>query len=130
MTAASTVRERRLLVLGAASGFVAVAAGAFGAHALKSMLPAENLAWFETGVRYQMVHALAMLFCGLLVGKRRGGAIPIAGELFLWGTVLFSGSLYALALTDVRWLGAVTPFGGVAWLIGWVLLAVGAARPD
>ncbi len=130
MNASSSVRARRLLVLGAVSGFLAVAAGAFGAHALKESLPAENLAWFETGVRYHLVHAVALFLAGMLAERRRGPGAAVAGEFFLWGSVLFSGSLYVLALTGMSWLGAVTPFGGVAWLVAWAMLAVAAARPD
>ena len=121
-------KERLFLTLGAISGFVAVAAGAFGAHGLKEMLPAENLAWFETGVRYQMVHALALIVTALVTQRRRGRAAPAAGWLFVLGTLFFSGSLYVLALTGVRAWGAVTPIGGVLWLAAWALLAFAGAR--
>jgi uncharacterized membrane protein YgdD (TMEM256/DUF423 family) len=120
--------DRLFLVAGALSGAVAVAAGAFGAHALKARLPADLLAVFHTGAQYQMYHALALLAAGWLAGRTPGAAASAAGWLFLAGTALFSGSLYALALTGVRALGAVTPFGGVAFIAGWVALAVAALR--
>jgi len=121
-------KERLFLGLGAASAFVGVAAGAFGAHALKSTLAPDLLAVFETAVRYQMYHALALVAAALLVTRRRGRAAPAAGWLFALGTVLFSGSLYVLALSGQRFWGAVTPFGGVTWLAGWALLAFAATR--
>ena len=120
--------ERTFLALGALSGAISVAAGAFGAHALKARLSADLLAVFETGARYQMVHALALALAGWAAGRFSGGAATLAGWLFAAGTVLFSGSLYALALTGVRWLGAVTPLGGVAFLAGWACLAWAALR--
>ncbi|MEZ5063241.1 MAG: DUF423 domain-containing protein [bacterium] len=123
-------RERAFLATGAILGFLAVAAGAFGAHALREVLPADRLAVFETGARYQMFHALALIGVAFVAGKRRGQAAPLAGWLFLLGTILFSGSLYALALTGVRAWGAVTPLGGVAWLAGWAALALAALRSD
>lgn len=110
----------RMLQLAAILGAATVLLGAFGAHALKERLSPEALAWFETGVRYQMFHVLALLLCAVL-GQR--GPAPRASALcFLCGIVLFSGSLYALALTGQRWLGAVTPFGGLAFVAGWLLL--------
>ncbi len=115
--------------LGAASGFVAVAAGAFGAHALRARLPADLLAIFETGARYQMYHALALLAVGL--AQDRPAPSPLwawSGWLFAGGTLLFSGSLYALALTGARSLGAITPVGGVALLAGWLLMALAVMR--
>ena len=120
--------ERTLAALGALSAFLAVAAGAFGAHALKARLSPDLLAIFETGARYQMYHALGMLAAAWAVTRWPGGAAAAAGWLFLLGTVLFSGSLYALALSGVRWLGAITPVGGVAFLLGWLALAWAALR--
>jgi uncharacterized membrane protein YgdD (TMEM256/DUF423 family) len=105
-----------LVVAGALNGAIAVAAGAFGAHALKERLEPRALEVFETAARYQMYHALAMLLCALLVAKT-------AGWIFQIGIILFSGSLYALALTDVKMLGAITPFGGLGFLAGWGYLA-------
>ena len=100
---------------------LAVVLGAFGAHAMQDRYDATALATFETAVRYQMYHALALLGCGLLgkTGHRSGGA----AVCFVLGIVLFSGSLYVLVLTGTKWLGAVTPLGGVAFVAGWALLA-------
>jgi uncharacterized membrane protein YgdD (TMEM256/DUF423 family) len=120
--------NRKFLALGALSGGTAVALGAFAAHALKSRLDPQLLVTFETGARYQMYHALALLAVGLLAERTSDRLLSASGGLFLAGTVLFSGSLYALSLTGLRGLGAVTPFGGVAFLAGWVCLALAAAR--
>lgn len=119
--------DRRFLLLGAFSGFLAVAAGAFGAHALRAVLTPDLLAVFETGARYQMYHALALLLVSVLSAsapQRR--VVAAAGWCFVAGTLLFSGSLYLLALTGTRWWGAVTPVGGVFFLTGWVCLGVAA----
>jgi uncharacterized membrane protein YgdD (TMEM256/DUF423 family) len=123
--------DRLFITLGALSAFVAVAAGAFGAHALRERLSDSMLATFQTGATYQMYHALALLGVGILLARfsSDGSAwLTAAGWLFVAGAVLFSGSLYALALTDTRWLGAITPLGGVAFLLGWLALAVGVWR--
>ena len=112
---------RGLVAAGAINAAIAVAAGAFAAHALKARLEPRALEVFETGARYQMYHALAMILCGLLAAAK-------PGWVFQAGIALFSGSLYALALTDVKALGAVTPFGGLAFLAGWAWLAVSALR--
>ncbi|GAC1321605.1 MAG: DUF423 domain-containing protein [Chloroflexota bacterium] len=120
--------DRVFLSLGAVSALMAVAAGAFGAHALRDRLSPEMLSTWTTGASYQMYHALALLAVGLLPGRLSidGSAwLTAAGWLFLAGTVLFSGSLYVLALSGVTWLGAITPLGGVAFLAGWAALAVG-----
>ena len=117
---------RLTLVLGAAFMFVAVALGAFGAHALRGRLSPEMLVVFETGVRYQMYHAFAILVVGLVLGRMGGWLISTAGWLFAAGIVLFSGSLYLLAFTGVTVLGAITPIGGLAFLLGWACLAVAA----
>lgn len=108
-----------LVAVGAINAALAVAAGAFAAHGLRERLDARALEIFETGARYQMYHALAMIFAGILVAK---GA-STAGWIFQAGIVVFSGSLYALALTGVKGLGAITPIGGLAFLVGWVWLA-------
>jgi len=120
--------ERRFFALGSLSALIGVAAGAFGAHALKARLPPELLIAFETGVRYQLVHSLALLAVAWAVVRWPGRATTSAGVLFLAGIVLFSGSLYALALTGSRTLGIVTPFGGVVFIAGWASLAWGAWR--
>ena len=101
------------------SAGMAVALGAFGAHGLRAMVTPEMLAVFETGVRYQMYHALALVAIGLAFARLQGRAAAAAAWLFVAGTVLFSGSLYVLTLTGTRWWGAVTPLGGVAFLAGW-----------
>ena len=120
--------DRLFFSIGALSAFISVAAGAFGAHALRTRLSPEYLAVFETAARYQMYHALGLLAVAW-AGARWPGALPQwAGWLFLGGTVLFCGSLYALALTGTRWLGAITPFGGVAFLAGWLCLFLSARR--
>jgi uncharacterized membrane protein YgdD (TMEM256/DUF423 family) len=115
--------DRLFFALGSLSAFLAVALGAFGAHALKARLPADLLAVFETGVRYQMAHALALLAVAWACTRWPGSAVTASGWLFVAGSVLFSGSLYALSLTGMRWLGAITPLGGVAWLAAWLCLA-------
>jgi uncharacterized membrane protein YgdD (TMEM256/DUF423 family) len=119
--------DRTFFALGAISAGLSVAAGAFGAHALRTRLSPDLLAIFETGARYEMYHALGLI-AAAWVASRAPGAAAWAGWSFVVGTVLFSGSLYALALTGVRGLGAVTPFGGVAFLVGWLALAVAALR--
>jgi uncharacterized membrane protein YgdD (TMEM256/DUF423 family) len=120
--------ERQFLVLGAISGFIGVAAGAFGAHALKARLTPEMLGIFEVGVRYQMYHALALIACAWAVKKWPGALVTASGWLFVAGTIVFSGTLYVLALTGARWLGAITPLGGLALLAGWLCLALAAIR--
>jgi len=118
------------VALGALSAMLAVAAGAFGAHALQERLPPERLAIFEVAARYHMYHALGMLAAGWVLDRRPRLAARAAGWLFAIGTVLFSGSLYALALSGLRWLGAITPFGGLAFLAGWLALAWAALRGE
>jgi uncharacterized membrane protein YgdD (TMEM256/DUF423 family) len=119
---------RPFLVLGAINGFLAVAFGAFAAHGLKAVLSTGLLDVFQTGVEYQALHALALLVVGLLGQGAKTRGLRLAGWAFATGILLFSGSLYLLALTDARWLGAVTPFGGTAFLIGWAALAWHAYR--
>ena len=119
---------RTLVVLASAFGFVGVAAGAFGAHALRATLTPADLAIFETGVRYHLVHALALVAAAWVATRWPGGAATAAGWLFAAGIVVFSGSLYALVLSGQRWLGAVTPVGGVALLAGWLALGWAALR--
>lgn len=123
--------ERLFVGLGAASALLAVAAGAFGAHALRARLDPDLLAAFETAARYQMYHALGLIGIALATGRWAAPQLTWAGWLFVAGTVLFSGSLYGLALSGVRWLGAVTPFGGACFLAGWLALVwgvIGAGR--
>jgi len=113
-----------LIALGAVNGALAVAAGAFGAHALRERLDARALEVFEVGARYHMYHALAIVLCGIIATR---GATT-SGWLFQAGIVVFSGSLYALAISGVKGLGAITPIGGLAFLAGWVYLAYSALR--
>jgi uncharacterized membrane protein YgdD (TMEM256/DUF423 family) len=116
-----TGMQRPLIAAGAINAAIAVAAGAFAAHALRERLDAHALEVFETGARYHMFHALAMIACGLA-----GARTP--GRIFQAGIVLFCGSLYVLALTGITTLGAVTPFGGVMFLIAWIWLALQMLR--
>jgi len=119
---------RTFLLVGSILGFLTVALGAFGAHALKQSIPADSLAIFQTGVQYQGLHALALLAVGtLLYVLPQPGKLKTVGWLFTVGVVIFSGSLYALAITDKKWLGAITPLGGLCFLIGWGLLIWSAA---
>jgi uncharacterized membrane protein YgdD (TMEM256/DUF423 family) len=120
--------DRLFFALGSASALVAVAAGAFGAHGLRARLSPDLLAVFETAARYQMYHALALLAVGWAVTRWPGPWPVRAGWLFAVGTLVFSGSLYALALSGMRWLGAVTPLGGLAFLAGWTCLLLGMLR--
>ncbi len=120
--------DRRLVVFGAVFAFLGVALGAFGAHALKDRLSSDMLAVWQTGVFYEQVHSLGVILAGLLFAQFKQPLIRTAGLLFLAGILVFSGSLYALALSGVRVLGAITPFGGVCFLAGWACFAVGASK--
>lgn len=120
--------DRLFAVLASASAFIAVAAGAFGAHALRARIPADLLAVFETGARYHMYHALALFAVAWAATQWPTSLVRTAGWLFVAGTVVFSGSLYAMSLTGARWLGAVTPIGGLCFLGGWLALAVAVWR--
>ena len=117
--------DRVFVGLGALSALISVAAGAFGAHALRERLAPDMLVVFETGARYQMYHALGLLAVAW-AAPRGPGPAGAAGWLFVAGTILFCGSLYALVLTGHRWLGAITPLGGLAFILGWAALAWGA----
>ena len=120
--------HRIFFVSGSISAFLAIAAGAFGAHFLKKHLEAEMLSIFETAVRYQMYHALALVLVAIVGNIKTGRWYSVAGWSFIAGTFLFSGSLYLLSLTGIKWLGIFTPFGGVAFLFGWfcmVMVALG-----
>lgn len=119
---------RALIGAGALLGFIGVAAGAFGAHAIRARVSAERLDNWKTAADYQLWHALATIASGLITVRWASGAAAVAGWCFVGGVMLFSGSLYALALTDRRKLGAITPFGGVLFLAGWALLLVAAIR--
>ena len=115
-------------VTGAVLSGVGVALAAFGAHGLKTRVEPELLTVFETGVRYHMYHALGLLAVGWALARNPQPALQFAGALFVAGILLFSGSLYLMTFTGARWLGAITPLGGLAFLIGWTLLAWGASR--
>jgi uncharacterized membrane protein YgdD (TMEM256/DUF423 family) len=122
------MNERQLILAGAINMFIAVAAGAFGAHGLKQILSAEMLAIWQTAVTYQMAHALGLLALALLLPRLQSRLATWAGSSMLAGIVIFSGSLYVLALTGIRMLGAITPIGGVAFLLAWGLLAAAVYR--
>lgn len=114
----------RLVRLGSLAMALGVALGAFGAHGLKATLAPDLLAIYETGVRYHLVHGLGVFFAAWLAGEDQTRAARLAGVLFIIGILVFSGSLYLLALTGVRALGAITPIGGVAWIAAWTILAL------
>lgn len=118
----------RFAFLGALSALIAVAAGAFGAHALRASVEPSLLAVFETGARYQLVHALALVAADLVAPRAHAGFARASGWLFVAGTVLFSGSLYAMTLSGVRAWGAVTPFGGLCFMAGWATFAIAVFR--
>jgi uncharacterized membrane protein YgdD (TMEM256/DUF423 family) len=117
---------KTFLLIGSLAGALGVALGAFGAHGLRSRLSPDMLAVFETGVRYEMYHAVALLALAALMTRFDGWLFHLAGWAFTIGIVLFSGSLYLLALTGIRVLGAITPIGGVALILGWACLAIAA----
>ncbi|MGD8908243.1 MAG: DUF423 domain-containing protein [Chromatiales bacterium] len=119
---------RTFLLLAAISGMLLVILGAFGAHALEARLPPGHLIWWQKAVHYQGLHTLALFGSGLLALNHSGRLLNIAGWLFLAGILLFSGSLYTLALTDLRSLGMITPIGGTAFIAGWFTLALAAWR--
>jgi uncharacterized membrane protein YgdD (TMEM256/DUF423 family) len=113
---------RTFLMMGGAFGFLGVCIGAFAAHMLKQKLPPDLFDVFEVGVRYHMYHALAILVVGIVAIQFPESGVGLAGWLFAAGILIFSGSLYVLAITGTRWLGAITPIGGVAFLAGWAVL--------
>lgn len=121
---------RRFIFAAALNMLIAVACGAFGAHALKQILSSEMLAVWQTAVHYQMVHALGLLAIALLMPHFSTVWLARAGYSMLFGILIFSGSLYALALSGIRLLGAITPIGGLAFLAGWSMLAWTACRPS
>jgi uncharacterized membrane protein YgdD (TMEM256/DUF423 family) len=117
--------DQFFFIVGSLSAAIAVIFGAFGAHLLKKRLPVERLESFETGVRYQMYHALALLGASFATVNWSFSILPVlAGWLFILGTLLFSGSLYLLSLTGKRWLGMIAPIGGVAFILGWLCLVL------
>jgi uncharacterized membrane protein YgdD (TMEM256/DUF423 family) len=120
--------ERFFFISGAIAAFVGVALGAFGAHSLRTKLSPEMLNIFEVGVRYQMYHALALLAVAWGISRWPQSNLNAAGWAFIAGIIIFSGSLYILSIFGIRWLGAITPIGGLAFLIGWAILVWSAAR--
>jgi uncharacterized membrane protein YgdD (TMEM256/DUF423 family) len=117
--------QKIFLVLGALLGVLSVMIGAFGAHALKKTLIANGRTdVFETAVKYQFYHAFGLLFLGLLLFKVQHKLLDYAGISFITGILIFSGSLYILCITNIKWLGAITPIGGLAMIIGWLLIAI------
>lgn len=115
---------KQIFVTAAISGMLAVALGAFGAHILKKMITPDMLEVYKTGVQYHFYHTFALLVTGILLHLQPSKSLKTAAYLFMAGIVLFSGSLYALAITGIKALGIITPFGGLAWLIAWLLLAI------
>lgn len=120
--------DRLFLLIGAVSGGISVAAGAFGAHALRDKVEPRLLEVFETAARYQMYHALALLAVGLIASRWPSSLVSSAGWLFVAGTLFFSGSLYAMTFTGIRALGAITPIGGVCFIAGWACIALAASK--
>ena len=121
---------RLFLMLGAVFGGLSVVAGAFASHALKAQLSERSQQIFETGTKYQMYHALALILVSLLLNRAEGGEglLTIGGYAFIAGIVLFSGSLYGLSLSEIKWFGPITPLGGVAFLVGWSCVAISALK--
>jgi uncharacterized membrane protein YgdD (TMEM256/DUF423 family) len=117
------------LMLGSLNAFLSVALGAFGAHALKSRLSPDMLNVYQTGVQYHMIHSIGLILIALLADKLGNSSmVNVSGWALFIGIVLFSGSLYALSLSGVKVLGAITPLGGVSFLLGWILLAIAAMK--
>lgn len=121
------MNARLAAIIAALSGALGVTLGAFGAHALRNRLDARDLEIYETAVRYQMYHAFALAFAAWLLARNAPYA-PAAAWSILGGMIVFSGSLYLLVLTGQRWLGAITPIGGIALIAGWLLMALAATR--
>lgn len=122
--------ERHIIwiIIGSALAALAVAIGAFGAHGLKSRVSADDLVIFETGVRYQMYHSLALILLGLIGVNFQSNIVQLPAILFLVGIIIFSGTLYLIPLTGLRWFGAITPIGGTALILGWIVLIFNLIR--
>lgn len=123
-------RVRTLLLIGAVNGLLYVLLSAFAAHGLKNIASAEQLAWFRTAAHYQGIHALALLATGILLQQFAKASFYVSGMLMLLGIVIFSGSLYAMALGAPRWFGAITPIGGISLITGWLYMTVGILQKD
>jgi uncharacterized membrane protein YgdD (TMEM256/DUF423 family) len=122
-------QSQPIIITGAVLAFIGVALGAFGAHALKARLATDMMAVYQTGVQYHLVHALGIVLIGILVQMLPASKwLPIAGWIMTAGVIVFSGSLYALSVSGVRMLGAITPLGGIALLAAWLLVAIGVAK--
>jgi uncharacterized membrane protein YgdD (TMEM256/DUF423 family) len=129
ITRGTTILTRIFLAIASILGAISVVFGAFASHALKDRLSANSLAIWETGTKYQMYHALALMLVALLISRFPDSVLLVAaGYAFITGIFIFSGSLYALTLTGIRWLGAITPIGGMALIIGWLCLALATWR--
>lgn len=122
--------SRNLIIIGAISGFLSISFGAFGAHAIKQWMSADLMAIYQTAVSYQIYHSLGLILIALVYQQQQNTLIKTAGWLMLAGIIIFSGSLYALSLTDTRWLGAITPVGGILLLLAWLLLGLGVSKKD
>ncbi len=122
--------DRIMITVGAVSAMVAVGAGAFGAHFLRDRLSEDLVTVFETGARYQMYHAFALVLVGMIMSRGAGAPAIWAGWLFILGSIIFSGSLYALAITGTRWWGAITPIGGICFITGWAVFAWSIWTPE
>ncbi len=125
--------DKRFLIIAAWLGALSVALGAFGAHTLKEYLSPQSLTTFETGIRYQFYHVFALALTGVLYRSYPNKKIKLAGNLFITGIIFFSGSLYALSISgpeNFRWIGAITPMGGVFFIAGWIFLAIGIQRSE
>lgn len=121
--------SRRFIALGAFIAFLSVALGAFGAHAVKNSITPELMRVYQTAVDYQFYHALGLILIGLIYQLHQSRLITVAGWLMLTGIIIFSGSLYILSLSGIRWLGAITPIGGTAFIAAWLLLFYALIRP-
>ncbi|HEY6913049.1 MAG TPA: DUF423 domain-containing protein [Paludibacter sp.] len=119
---------KKILTIAAISGMLSVILGAFGAHGLKKIISPEMLEVFKTGVQYQFYHTFALLVVGILMYFSESKALKWSANLFITGIVLFSGSLYVLAISGIKVLGAITPLGGIAFIAGWLLLAIHASK--
>lgn len=120
--------DRQLVIAGALMLLIGVGAGAFGAHGLKRLISPDMLGVWQTAVLYQLVHGLGMLIVAALCARFSPSLLSLAGAVMLLGILIFSGSLYVLVLTDIKWLGAITPIGGAAFLVAWGMVAVAAYR--
>lgn len=128
MSNTSLLKSERIIAVGALFALISVAAGAFGAHGLKDSLTDYQLSVFNTGVEYQTMHALGLIFIGILKQQFPSHRLDIATILMIVGILLFSGSLYTLSLTGIKWLGMVTPFGGVCFLLSWLMICFSFIR--